>query len=80
MSGLFGPKKGTKKKTQIYSQIINPSKLICFFQDPVKETNKVLRGAQRDIDRDRNQLDREKKKLELEIKKMAKEGNKQVDH
>ena len=38
----------------------------------------MLRGAQRDLDRDRNQMDREKKRLEIEIKKMAKEGNKQA--
>lgn len=34
-----------------------------FLKDPVKESNKVLRGAQREIERDRNQLEREKKKL-----------------
>lgn len=38
----------------------------------------MLRSAQRDIERDRNQLEREKKRLEMEIKKAAKAGNKQV--
>ncbi len=37
-----------------------------------------MRSAQRDIERDRNQLEREKKRLEMEIKKAAKDGNKQV--
>ena len=38
----------------------------------------MLRGAQRDLDRDKVQMEREKKKLELEIKKAAKDGNKQA--
>jgi charged multivesicular body protein 2B len=48
------------------------------YKEELSEQNKVLRSAQRDIDKDRNQLEREKKRIELEIKKMAKEGNKQV--
>ncbi|CAF1065272.1 unnamed protein product [Brachionus calyciflorus] len=47
-------------------------------KEEIKAQNKVLRSAQRDIDRDKNQLEREMKKLELDIKKMAKEGNKQA--
>lgn len=47
-------------------------------KEEIKEQNKVLRGAQREIDRDRNTLEREKQRLELEIKKMAKQGNKQA--
>ena len=31
--------------------------------EELREQNKVLRSAQRDIDRDRNQLEREKKRL-----------------
>jgi len=46
--------------------------------EELREQNKVLRSAQRDIERDRNQLEREKKRLEMEIKKAAKDGNKQV--
>ena len=38
----------------------------------------MLRSAQRDLERDRNQMERDKKRLELEIKKAAKEGNKQA--
>jgi charged multivesicular body protein 2B len=47
-------------------------------KEELREQNKVLRSAQRDIERDRNQLEREKKRLEIEIKKAAKDGNKQV--
>lgn len=47
-------------------------------KEELKEQNKVLRSAQRDLDRDRTQLEREKKRLEIEIKKAAKEGNKQA--
>lgn len=47
-------------------------------KEEVKAQNRVLRGAQRDIERDRATLEREKKKLEIEIKKMAKEGNKEA--
>jgi FtsZ-binding cell division protein ZapB len=37
--------------------------IIFLFKEELREQNKVLRGAQRDIDRDRNQLEREKKRL-----------------
>jgi len=47
-------------------------------KDEVKAQNRVLRGAERDIERDRSQLEREEKKLEMEIKKMAQQGNKQA--
>jgi hypothetical protein len=33
------------------------------FKEELREQNKVLRSAQRDIDRDRNQLEREKKRI-----------------
>ena len=47
-------------------------------KEEMKEQNKVLRGAQRGIDRDRAQLERQKKQLEIQIKKAAKDGNKQA--
>lgn len=47
-------------------------------KEEMREQNKVLRGAQRGIDRDRTQLDRQKKQLEIQIKKAAKDGNKQA--
>ena len=47
-------------------------------KEEIKDQNKVLRSAQRDIERDRYQLEREKKRIELEIKKAAKQGNKQA--
>ncbi|RNA29191.1 charged multivesicular body 2b [Brachionus plicatilis] len=47
-------------------------------KEEMKAQNKVLRSAQRDIERDKSQLEREIKKIELEIKKMAKAGNKQA--
>jgi len=47
-------------------------------KEEMRDQNKVLRSAQRDIDRDKVQMEREKKRIELEIKKAAKEGNKQA--
>lgn len=52
---------------------------MCFcLVEELREQNKVLRGAQRDLERERTQMERDKKKLEIEIKKAAKDGNKQA--
>ena len=83
MDKLFGKKdvKGRRRKNKIDYLFKSKRILLIFFfnfKEELREQNKVLRSAQRDIERDRNQLEREKKRLEMEIKKAAKDGNKQV--
>ena len=61
-----GNKKHNKKQIQEQNDVCDNFNLILFFFNKLEELrdqNKVLRGAQRDIDRDRNQLEREKKRL-----------------
>ena len=47
-------------------------------KEQMRETDKVIRKAQRDMTRERNDLERQEKKIQEEIKKAAKTGNKQV--
>ena len=44
----------------------------------MKKNDRVIRGGQRDMERERRELERTEKKLQEDIKKAAKQGNKQV--
>ncbi|KFM72201.1 Charged multivesicular body protein 2b-B, partial [Stegodyphus mimosarum] len=44
----------------------------------MREQNRILRRAQRDVEKDRQEIEKLEKQLEMEIKKAAKQGNKQV--
>ncbi|GIY61099.1 hypothetical protein CDAR_61141 [Caerostris darwini] len=47
-------------------------------EEQMRDQSRVLRRAQRDVEKDRRALERQEKQLEMEIKKAAKQGNKQV--
>jgi hypothetical protein len=69
MDKLFGKKdiKGNQNYTKLkWLFFFVMFHLVCLFFskiEEVKEQNKVLRGAQRDIDRDRYHIEREKKRI-----------------
>lgn len=62
MNKLFG-KKDVKGNFRVFQEFLCQFLFILFFLEELKAQNKVLRSAQRDIDRDKNQLEREMKKL-----------------
>ena len=63
MDKLFGKKDVKGDFFKWFVCTIHFNYLLNLITEEIKEQNKVLRGAQRDIERDRNQLDREKKRL-----------------